>query len=110
LSSTKLAKYLPAAGYLAPLSKFSFRRKYSVVSDQLVAPKTNYVDQRQLITWFAAAGLKDIKVGLRNGNSWRARGSRPSTDEITPTLRSPEVRKANGTTLNARSVFSRQQN
>jgi hypothetical protein len=78
LSTSGLAQHLPAAGYLAPLSKFSFRRNYSVVTDQLVAPKTDYLSRRQLTAWFDTAGLKSIKVTLRNGNSWRAWGVRQS--------------------------------
>jgi SAM-dependent methyltransferase len=78
LSTTALAQHLPAAGYLAPLSEFSFRRNYSVVTDQLVAPKTDYINGGQLTAWFAAAGLESIKVTPRNGNSWRAWGVRQS--------------------------------
>lgn len=73
---TWLERHLPAHGHLAPLIEFSFCRNYSVVTDQLVAPKTHYVRRDELHTWFVDAELEAIEVTPRNGNSWRARGRR----------------------------------
>ena len=74
-----LGRVLPARAYFEPLIGFSFRRKLAIVTDQLVAPQTRYVRREELRAWLAAAGLEEIAIMPRNGNSWRARGRRSST-------------------------------
>jgi SAM-dependent methyltransferase len=73
---TRLGRRLPAHGDLAPLMGFSFRRNYALVTDQLVAPKTQYVHRDELQAWLVDAGLESIRITSRNGNSWRAWGRR----------------------------------
>jgi SAM-dependent methyltransferase len=73
---SRLERWLPARGWFGPLADFSFRRSRAVVADQLVAPQTNYVPEAELRGWLAAAGLEQVEIESRNGNSWRARGIR----------------------------------
>jgi SAM-dependent methyltransferase len=75
---TPLERWLPARGWFGPLAGFSFRRSRAVVADQLVAPKTDYVQKSELRGWLEDAGLEQIAIASRNGNSWRARGARPA--------------------------------
>ncbi|MBM3659254.1 MAG: methyltransferase domain-containing protein [Actinobacteria bacterium] len=63
--------------YLEWLARAPFSFVHGVIFDQLVAPTTHYVRQDELREWFAAAGLADVVVTQRNGNSWRGLGTRP---------------------------------
>jgi SAM-dependent methyltransferase len=75
---TRLERRLPARGHFMPLADFSFRRKRAVIADQLVAPQTRYVGAEELRGWLREAGLEEIEIEGRNGNSWRAHGRRPA--------------------------------
>jgi SAM-dependent methyltransferase len=68
---------LPLGEYLASLAAFGFRQNYSIVFDQLVAPTSAYVRREDLLAWLQSAGLTDVTVTDRNGNSWRGHGRRP---------------------------------
>ena len=68
---------LPSGEYVASLRSFSFRQVYSIGFDQLVAPSSRYIRREELAEWFTAAGLEDVEITQRNGNSWRGRGRRP---------------------------------
>jgi len=72
-----LARRLPLGDYIASLSDFSFRHIYNIVFDQLVAPTAAYIRGEELRSWFETAGLEDVSVVSRHGNSWRGRGSAP---------------------------------
>jgi len=69
---------LPSGEYVASLRRFTFRQVYSIGFDQLVAPSSRYIRRDELAEWFDAAGLEDVEITQRNGNSWRGRGRRPS--------------------------------
>jgi SAM-dependent methyltransferase len=68
----------PLLPHLSSIAHASLRRTSAVVADQLVAPTTHYISRPQLLDWFRAAGLDEVELSLRNGNSWRARGVRAS--------------------------------
>jgi SAM-dependent methyltransferase len=68
---------LPSGEYVASLRRFSFRQVYSIGFDQLVAPSSRYIRRDELAEWFAAAGLEEVEITQRNGNSWRGRGRQP---------------------------------
>lgn len=72
------ARLLPLHAYLASVGSFSFRQNYAIVYDQLVAPTASYIKGDELRAWFTEAGLVDVELTNRHGNSWRARGRRPS--------------------------------
>jgi SAM-dependent methyltransferase len=77
LRRTKALRLLPLGAYIASLSSFSFRQNYNIVFDQLVAPTAHYLRRDEFEAWFRRAGLTDIEISSRNGNSWRGRGRRP---------------------------------
>lgn len=77
LRRTPLFRFLPVREYLVTLADFTFRQNYSIVFDQLVAPTAQYISRPQLEEWFEAAGLEQVEITQRNGNSWRGRGERP---------------------------------
>jgi SAM-dependent methyltransferase len=73
---TSLGRALPMSAYLSSLRGFSFRQNYSIVFDQLVAPTSHYIKEREVREWLSAAGLEDTQVTRRTGNSWRGYGRR----------------------------------
>jgi hypothetical protein len=77
LKPTPLFRMLPVREYLVTLADFTFRQNYSIVFDQLVAPSSRYIRREELREWFSAAGLVDVVISQRNGNSWRGLGYRP---------------------------------
>jgi len=78
LAGTSLGKRLPMAAYISSLRTFDFRQNYSIVFDQLVAPTSTYLRRDELERWFREAGLEDVLITQRTGNSWRASGRRPA--------------------------------
>lgn len=82
LRRTPLFRFLPVRDYLVTLADFTFRQNYSIVFDQLVAPSSQYIKRSQFEEWFAAAGLENVEITQRNGNSWRGRGQMP----VAPTV------------------------
>jgi len=79
-AGTQIGRALPMSAYLSSLADFSFRQNYSIVFDQLVAPTSHYIRQEELGGWLAEAGLVDVEVTRRTGNSWRGYGRR--TDDL----------------------------
>ena len=69
---------LPLREYLASVAGFSFRQNYAIVYDQLVAPSAAYIRGGELRGWFDDAGLENIEITRRQGNSWRGQGSAPA--------------------------------
>lgn len=78
LEGTSVGRRLPLNEYLASVADFSFRQNYSIVFDQLVAPTAAYIRGPEIEAWFREAGLEDIQVSHRHGNSWRASGRAPA--------------------------------
>jgi SAM-dependent methyltransferase len=74
LSGTSVSRGLPLHEYLTSVADFSFRQNYAIVFDQLVAPTAAYITGPELRDWFETAGLDDIVVSHRHGNSWRGQG------------------------------------
>jgi SAM-dependent methyltransferase len=79
LERTAVGRRLPLNEYLASVADFSFRQNYGIVFDQLVAPTAAYIRGPELERWFVDAGLEDVHVTSRHGNSWRGRGRVPAT-------------------------------
>jgi SAM-dependent methyltransferase len=76
--SRRLGRHLPLAEYVSSLAKFPFRPVYTIVFDQLVAPTAHYIRGEELREWFDTAGLTDVTISHRHGNSWRATGRAPT--------------------------------
>jgi SAM-dependent methyltransferase len=74
----RFGRHLPLAEYISSLAGFPFRPVYTIVFDQLVAPTAAYIRGEELREWFAAAGLIEVKISHRHGNSWRATGRVPA--------------------------------
>lgn len=69
---------LPLREYVSSLADYNFRQNYNIVFDQLVAPTAAYIKGEELRAWFEEAGLEDVEISHRHGNSWRGRGRRPA--------------------------------
>jgi SAM-dependent methyltransferase len=78
LRGTAVGRSLPLNEYMASVAGFSFRQNYGIVFDQLAAPTAAYITGPELAGWFADAGLEDIQISHRHGNSWRGRGRVPA--------------------------------
>jgi SAM-dependent methyltransferase len=74
LASTRAGRRLPLTEYVSSVADFSFRQNYGIVFDQLVAPTAAYIRGPELEEWFDEAGLDDVHISHRHGNSWRGRG------------------------------------
>ena len=73
----RLKSWLPYAEYLGAISSYSFAENFWNVFDHLVAPTAFYHSRDEVENWFAAAGIKHVRVSQRNRNSWRATGAVP---------------------------------
>jgi SAM-dependent methyltransferase len=63
--------------YFFWLSRYGFLHNHTVVFDQLVAPKADYVKREEFADWFDTANLKDKTLTPRNENSWRGYARKP---------------------------------
>jgi SAM-dependent methyltransferase len=79
LGGTAAGRALPLDQYMASVADFSFRQNYGIVYDQLSAPTAAYIKGPELEGWFVDAGLEDVQISHRHGNSWRGRGRAPAT-------------------------------
>jgi len=77
LHGTSVGKRLPLSEYMASVGEFSYGQNHAIVYDQLVAPTARYIRREELQTWFDRAGLVDVQLSHRHGNSWRGQGKRP---------------------------------
>jgi SAM-dependent methyltransferase len=78
LAGTAVGRRFPLNEYLTSVADFSFRQNYGIVFDQLVAPTAAYIKGPEIEGWFAEAGLVDVEISNRHGNSWRGRGKVPA--------------------------------
>lgn len=60
--------------YFVFLSQFSYREHAIVVFDHLVPAISEYIPRADFAEWFSAAGLEQIVITARAGNSWRGFG------------------------------------
>jgi SAM-dependent methyltransferase len=63
--------------YLAFLSQFGYREQAYVVFDHAVPVIAKYIPRQEFEEWFVAAGLKDVVITRRGGNSWRGSATVP---------------------------------
>jgi SAM-dependent methyltransferase len=82
LHGTAVGRRLPLDEYLTSVADFSFRQNYGIVFDQLVAPTAAYIRGPEIASWFEEAGLVDVHISSRHGNSWRASGRAPSAGDV----------------------------
>jgi SAM-dependent methyltransferase len=78
LERTSVGRRLPLNEYLSSVADFSFRQNYGIVFDQLVAPTAAYIRGSEIEAWFDEAGIGDVRISHRHGNSWRGSGRAPA--------------------------------
>ncbi|MGH7787569.1 MAG: class I SAM-dependent methyltransferase [Candidatus Binatia bacterium] len=69
---------LPMAGYFRWVGAREFAFHHHVAFDQLVTPQTQFIRQREIEAWLAAAAdeIESTYLVPRNGNSWKFGGRR----------------------------------
>jgi SAM-dependent methyltransferase len=72
-----LYRRLPMHDYMWYIYSLGFYTLYHTAFDKLSPELCAFISQDELQEWFAAAGLGDVILSFRNGNSWRAQGHRP---------------------------------
>jgi SAM-dependent methyltransferase len=75
--SPALFRKLPMHDYLWYIYSLGFYTLYHTAFDKLSPELCTFISRDELREWFATAGLRDVVISHRNGNSWRAQGRRP---------------------------------
>ena len=73
-----LFERLPMHDYLWYIYSLGFYTLYHTAFDKLSPQLCTFLSRDELQAWFAAAGLQDVVISHRNGNSWRAQGRLPN--------------------------------
>lgn len=68
---------LPMHDYLWYIYSLGFYTLYHTAFDKLSPELCAFLSHDDLCAWFATAGLSEVVMSHRNGNSWRAQGRRP---------------------------------
>jgi SAM-dependent methyltransferase len=66
-----VGRVLPMKSYFLYMARFPFRYQHNSVYDQLIAPRTHYFRQGELLLAFAKLGFKKTFITSRNRMSWR---------------------------------------
>lgn len=77
-----LYQRLPMHDYLWYIYSLGLYTLYHTAFDKLSPALCAFLSHDELEAWFAAAGLVDVVISMRNGNSWRAQGRRPAADGV----------------------------
>jgi SAM-dependent methyltransferase len=72
-----LYRKLPMHEYLWYIYSLGFYTLYHTAFDKMSPELCAFISEGELYEWFAAAGLSEVVISHRNGNSWRAQGRRP---------------------------------
>jgi hypothetical protein len=67
--------------YLSYISAFPFREIHHIVHDHLAAPVAHYLPRGEVESWYREAGARGVEIAWHNQNSWRGRGTMPSSQE-----------------------------
>ena len=67
---------LPYAEYFLYFSRLGLRTFWGTVYDKLVPPVSFYLTREEIRRWLADAGLRELSLRHRNGNSWSVLGWR----------------------------------
>ena len=80
LGQRTVALGLPYAEYFLYFSRLGLRTFWGTVYDKLVPPISFYLTRDEVRRWLADAGLTELSLRHRNGNSWSclARGEPPA--------------------------------
>ncbi len=63
--------------YLAFLAQFGYREHAFIIFDHAVPAIAEYIRREEFADWFRSAGLEDVVITMRGGNSWRGFGLVP---------------------------------
>lgn len=63
--------------YMAFLAQFGYREHAFIVFDHAVPAIAEYIRREEFAAWFRDAGLKQVLITMRGGNSWRGFGLVP---------------------------------
>jgi SAM-dependent methyltransferase len=63
--------------YMAFLAQFGYREHAFIVFDHAVPAIAEYISRDEFAEWFRAAGLEQVVITMRGGNSWRGFGLVP---------------------------------
>lgn len=74
-----IAKILPMNNYLLYQYKLGISYLWLTTLDKLVPSLVEYLTKTEFTGWFTKAGLTEILVSRRNGNSWRGFGIKNKT-------------------------------
>ena len=74
LLTRPITRIIPLNEYINSIAKFNLNAIFGIVFDQLVAFTTHYITKDEIESWFRDAGLSDVAISFRNGNSWRGTG------------------------------------
>lgn len=73
LKLAELAERVPYKQYAVR----NFREMHCTIMDKLFVPVVNYYDETDLRPWFERAGVGNVKISNRDGNSWSCYGVKP---------------------------------
>jgi SAM-dependent methyltransferase len=73
----RLLARLPLSGYLLYLRRLGFHATFVTIFDKLHPLIVVYPRAHDVRAWLEGAGLEDVTLSFRNGNSWRAWGRVP---------------------------------
>jgi SAM-dependent methyltransferase len=72
-----LYRKLPMHEYLWYIYSLGFYTLYHTAFDKMSPELCAFIGEDELREWFGTAGLIEVVISHRNGNSWRAQGRRP---------------------------------
>ena len=72
-----LYRRLPMHDYLWYIYSLGFYTLYHTAFDKMSPELCTFISRDELVEWFAAAGMSEVIISHRNGNSWRAQGRWP---------------------------------
>ncbi len=64
--------------YMAFLAQFGYREHAFIVFDHAVPAIAAYIRREDFASWFRDAGLEQVEITMRGGNSWRGFGLVPA--------------------------------
>ena len=73
----RLRRWLFYFDYLSFLAQFDYAAVAVIVFDHAIPTIAEYIPRDEFAEWFEAAGLVDVSITMRGGNSWRGFGVAP---------------------------------
>lgn len=77
LNKIMKGSFLPMNEYVMYFTKFGYRRIWENIMDKMIPPYHHYYSEQDMHELLEnKAGLKDVEISFRNGNSWRGLGKK----------------------------------